>query len=527
MVLHRRLQGLQGFRRVLLFAAYALVVAAGCALGATSLWGASRPGFGGETEDAGGEALRGKVRFLEARVASLQQELDRPRPAETAVGAAAAPLPERGRAASTRVAPDPATGEPPFRFHIYPVPDKYINGALAELERNWGRSVCNRDVKRKTNYTLLDWRHAHSLFTVDTFIARFLRQHPMHTEDPRAADVFIIPAMTHLYNCAMHMEWLVEIVQWVAGYGDYYRLYDNHDHYMFWWRWGMHYGGTKQFFKTLMKTVPNVNWISFEFLEIMRRNEVQDFTLALKPRFREAQHGVVMPYPDFSPGLKTPVRDPNAPRRYFAFMSGTSTIGGVRRWIKRELDKHADCLYQDFGAHVVDTKRLGVPTEYPALFRDSLFCMHAAGDGLSSRRPTSAVLAGCIPVLVCDLCLYAFENLLNYSSFAVFMPEDDVIGGRMIDKLRSIPPEEIREKQRNLLRVRRHFTYNTSGPPLPGDALDLLVRQLSLRGSILRSYRRWWSSNRQLSSHIKDYPENPPRVNKYKIDPREDPTNRR
>eukprot|EP00662_Eupelagonemidae_sp_cell21_P030861 gene30861-2289_t len=97
------------------------------------------------------------------------------------------------------LAPPAAAGEPAFRFHIYPIPDKYIGGALAELERNWNTSVCNRNPKRKTSYTLLDWRHAHSLFTVDTFIARFLRRHP------RRADLFIIPAMTHLYNCAGHM----------------------------------------------------------------------------------------------------------------------------------------------------------------------------------------------------------------------------------------------------------------------------------------------------------------------------------
>eukprot|EP00666_Eupelagonemidae_sp_cell4sb_P005179 gene5179-19157_t len=103
------------------------------------------------------------------------------------------------------------------------------------------------------------------------------------------------------------MEWLIEIVQWVTNYGDFYRMYDNHDHYLFWWRWGMHYGSTKKFFKKLMHTVPNVNWISYEFLELMGRNEYQDFSLALKPRFREAQHGVVLPYPDFSPALRDPV----------------------------------------------------------------------------------------------------------------------------------------------------------------------------------------------------------------------------
>eukprot|EP01064_Diplonema_japonicum_P016415 TRINITY_DN24430_c0_g1_i1.p1 TRINITY_DN24430_c0_g1~~TRINITY_DN24430_c0_g1_i1.p1 ORF type:complete len:503 (+),score=78.38 TRINITY_DN24430_c0_g1_i1:42-1511(+) len=416
-----------------------------------------------------------------------------------------------------------------FKFHIYDIPSKYISGALKDLEVNWHRSVCNRDAKKKTNYTMLDWRHAHSLFTVDTFIARYMRYHPQHTDDKAEADVFIIPAMTHLYNCAGKMEYLTEILNWVASQpGDHWKRYHAHDHYIFWWRWGMHYGQTIRFFKHLTRLFPRINYISYEFLELMGRNKFQDFSLALKPKFTESMHSVIVPYPDFSPGLKNVVAA-DTRRDIAVFMSGTSTIGGVRRWIKKELTSHAGdvgfkCVYQDFGSHVVDTKRLGVPVDYPEMFKRSVFCVHAAGDGLSSRRPTSAVLSGCIPVLVCDLCVYPFEGLLNYTAFAVFMPEEDVISGRMVDILKAIPQADIVSKRKALLSIRRHFTYNPDGPPLRNDALDTVVQSLEHRSAVLNDYKRWFYTHPDLSTNMKDYPPDPPLRNRYKVDLADDPT---
>ena len=97
------------------------------------------------------------------------------------------------------------------------------------------------------------------------------------------------------------------------------------------------------------------------------------------------------------------------------------------------------------------------------------------------------------------------------------MPEDDVINGRMIEILSKISPEEIKGKQAALKRVRHHFVYNTKGAPRPGDALDMLVTQLSQRGAILKSYKRWFLTHKELSANPKDYPPDPPLVNRYKL----------
>jgi len=402
------------------------------------------------------------------------------------------------------------------RFHVYDVPRRLIEEPLKLLEERWSTSFCNRG-KKRTNYTLLDWRHAHSLFTADVFMSRHLRHHPLHTSDPAKADAFVIPMMTHLFNCAGTLNNAIEILSWVVQErSTYYKRMDHRDHYLFWWRWGMHHGMTTKVWKRIAQHFPNVNFISFDFLELQGRSHFQDFTLSLKPNFLKARDWIVMPYPDFSPALAAPPPiEADTRRDTFFFFAGTSTIGGVRRWIQRSCAVHPeDCTYTGFGANVTDIKRLQIP-DYPTSMRGSVFCGHAAGDALSSRRPTSAVLAGCIPVLICDLCLYPFENFIDYSTFAVFVHEEDVINGKLFDILRKIPAERIKAMQANLRKVRSYFEYRTDGPPRPGDALDALARQLVLRGSLYRQYRRWHAFNPHLSSDARDYPAEPCNVKRY------------
>ena len=175
-----------------------------------------------------------------------------------------------------------------------------------------------------------------------------------------------------------------------------------------------------------------------------------------------------------------------------------------------------ECVYVDFATSVTDLSRLGVPKDYPRAMKDSVFCGHAAGDALSSRRPTSAVLAGCIPVLICDLCLYAWEGQIDYSAFSIFIPESEVIAGNLVPILKKIYANSthVQLLRDNLNLVRKHFVYH-EGKPHEGDALDMLAKELERRGMLMRQYRRWFQMNGALSSELKDYPVEPPAVKKY------------
>lgn len=416
----------------------------------------------------------------------------------------------RGSAFSTPI-PFSNVVRRPFRFHVYDIPAKYIEGALTLLESRWQVSSCNR----KQNFTMVDWRHAKSLFTADVFIARYLKLHPSHTSNPDEADAFIIPMMTHVYDCAGLQQYMIEILAWVTQQRKkYYAAHNQHDHFLFWWRWGMNYNAVNRFWKRFKAHFSNANLISFDYLELQGRNYWQDFSLGLKPHYLQYQHAIIVPYPDFSPMLQQPVTDIHAKREIFFYFAGTTKIGGIRRFIDRTCAEHPlDCEYEGFGTGVLDKKRLATPDAAKKM-RNSLFCGHAQGDALSSRRPTQAVLAGCIPVLICDLCLYAWENFIDYASFAVFVPEDAVMNGKLFDILRAISPARIEEMQRNLNQVRKHFVFH-SGVPEEGDALDMIVKQLELRGLIYRQHRRWFRSNPALSSKAEDYPVDPPSLKRY------------
>ena len=101
--------------------------------------------------------------------------------------------------------------------------------------------------------------------------------------------------------------------------------------------------------------------------------------------------------------------------------------------------------------------------EYIALMQRSVFCLVIRGDTKSSRRLFSAISAGCIPVIISDLISLPFSNIIDYSSFALILPEGPVLASPllMISRLRSIGPDEVRERQRAMCQVRQLLTYDS------------------------------------------------------------------
>ena len=94
--------------------------------------------------------------------------------------------------------------------------------------------------------------------------------------------------------------------------------------------------------------------------------------------------------------------------------------------------------------------------QYHRHLRDSTFCGAFPGDGWSGGI-SSAVFAGCVPVIVMDGILLPFENVLNYSAFSIRIAEADIPELPRI--LQSVPRERIAELQVNLHRVRARFGY--------------------------------------------------------------------
>ena len=99
--------------------------------------------------------------------------------------------------------------------------------------------------------------------------------------------------------------------------------------------------------------------------------------------------------------------------------------------------------------------------EYAKRLRTSVFCGAFPGDGWSGGI-SSAVLAGCVPVIVMDGIDLPFENVLHYPAFSVRVAEADL--PQLPRILRAIPPDRVAELQANLRRVRSRFTYASMAP---------------------------------------------------------------
>lgn len=89
----------------------------------------------------------------------------------------------------------------------------------------------------------------------------------------------------------------------------------------------------------------------------------------------------------------------------------------------------------------------------------SIFCGVLPGDGWSGRMEDS-VLQGCIPVVIQDGIYLPYENVLNYGSFAVRIPEDEI--PNLIKILRAFNETEIEFMLANVRKIWQRFLYRDS-----------------------------------------------------------------
>ncbi len=87
-----------------------------------------------------------------------------------------------------------------------------------------------------------------------------------------------------------------------------------------------------------------------------------------------------------------------------------------------------------------------------------MVCGVFPGDGFSARLEDS-LLHGCIPVIVQDGILLAWENALNFSGFAVRLTEDDIPS--MVEKLKAISDERRRFMWEGIRKIWQRWTYHS------------------------------------------------------------------
>ncbi|XP_057431285.1 probable glycosyltransferase At5g03795 [Lotus japonicus] len=128
----------------------------------------------------------------------------------------------------------------------------------------------------------------------------------------------------------------------------------------------------------------------------------------------------------------------------------------------------------------VDLRATGSVVYMEKLYK-SKFCLCPHGP-VGSSRIADSIHYGCVPVIMSNYYDLPFNDILDWSKFSVILKETDVY--KLKDILRSIPEKQFVALNQNLVKVQKHFNWNT--PPVRLDAFHMVMYELWLRRHLIR-----------------------------------------
>ncbi|XP_047326351.1 probable glycosyltransferase At5g03795 [Impatiens glandulifera] len=114
---------------------------------------------------------------------------------------------------------------------------------------------------------------------------------------------------------------------------------------------------------------------------------------------------------------------------------------------------------------------------YYGMMRKSKYCICPSGYEVASPRMVEAIYMGCVPVLIKDNYTVPFSDVLNWKTFSVIIPSENILDLKKI--LMSIPRDQYEIMQKRGLQLRRHFEVNT--PPKRYDVFHMILHSIWLR----------------------------------------------
>ena len=134
----------------------------------------------------------------------------------------------------------------------------------------------------------------------------------------------------------------------------------------------------------------------------------------------------------------------------------------------------------------------------------SKFCLSIAGDTPSSNRLFDAIVSHCVPVIISDDIELPFEDVVDYSEFAIFVRAKDASKkGYLLKLIRGVQREKWIDMWRRLKKIAPHFEYEY--PSKPGDAVDMIWqaihRKVSSKGSKFARRNRYRMSQNILNAY--------------------------
>ncbi|EOA20135.1 hypothetical protein CARUB_v10000423mg [Capsella rubella] len=162
---------------------------------------------------------------------------------------------------------------------------------------------------------------------------------------------------------------------------------------------------------------------------------------------------------------ETFVRDPKKPlsnmggksatkRPILAFFAGKPDHGYLRPILLSYWGNNKDPDLKIFGK----LPRTKGNKNYLQFMKTSKYCICAKGFEVNSPRVVEAIFYDCVPVIISDNFVPPFFEVLNWESFAIFVPEKDIPNLKKI--LMSIPERRYKSMQMRVKKVQKHFLWH-------------------------------------------------------------------
>ncbi|KAG6534883.1 probable arabinosyltransferase ARAD1 [Zingiber officinale] len=115
----------------------------------------------------------------------------------------------------------------------------------------------------------------------------------------------------------------------------------------------------------------------------------------------------------------------------------------------------------------------------------SKFCLNVAGDTPSSNRLFDAIASHCVPVIISDEIELPYEDVLDYSSFCIFVRTSDAIKkGFLIKLIRGISREVWTQMWQRLKAVEGYFEFQY--PSKKDDAVQMIWQAVARKVPAIR-----------------------------------------
>ncbi|KAB1221223.1 hypothetical protein CJ030_MR2G020379 [Morella rubra] len=147
--------------------------------------------------------------------------------------------------------------------------------------------------------------------------------------------------------------------------------------------------------------------------------------------------------------------------------------GGLHGPIRPVLLEHWENKDEDIRVH----RYLPKGISYYGMMKKSKYCICPSGYEVASPRVVEAIYVGCVPVLISEHYVPPFSDVLNWKSFCVEVPVEDVPNLKKI--LMDISPRQYIRMQKRVVQVRRHFEVQS--PPKRFDAFHMILHSIWLR----------------------------------------------